>query len=287
MGSTTPSVETLIAAESGRRLVSSLGRHEVAAKVLTDTEGNEYLVLRAWVGSHPGPKATAGWSEPSCWQHIVLDDDLDIVAVGTGARERDSFEMIKRALRSKGITAGGGEGSRTKHYDPEFDQVGNETLKYWLAYWRDDSRSPDGDDRGPREWHVGKIESELRARGHLDEPDDAAALKARSTRPGGDDEALTPERKAVHKESKPPQRPRVKGLTSPVFDGVGTPDLRYWLKWWSAPERSPDGAEEKGRDPVAEQKKIKAEIHAREQKPNEYVDAMDRRLPGSGWSNQR
>ena len=106
--------------------------------------------------------------------------------------------MIKRALRSKGITVGGGEGSRTKHYDPEFEQVGNETLKYWLAYWRDDSRSPDGDDRGPREWHIGKIEAELRARGRLDEPGDAAALKARPTRPGGDDEAVTPERQVVH-----------------------------------------------------------------------------------------
>jgi hypothetical protein len=237
MGSTTPSVETLKAVESGRRLVSSLGRHEVAAKVFTDTEGNEYLVLRAWVGSHPGPQATAGWAEPSRWQHIVLNDDLDIVAVGTGARERDSFEMIKRALRTKGITAGGGEASTAKH---------------------------------------------------LDEPDRAAAPKERLTRHEEDVEVATAEREVVARQAaKTPHRPHVKGLTSSVFDGVGTPDLRHWLKWWSAPERSPHGAEEDGRDPVAEQKKIRAEITAREQKPNAYIDAMDRRLPGSGWSNSR
>jgi hypothetical protein len=54
-------------------------------------------------------------------------------------------------------------------------------------------------------------------------------------------------------------------LTSPEFDHVGTPDLRYWLKWWSAPGRSPHGANEAGRDPVLEQNKLKREINAREQ----------------------
>jgi hypothetical protein len=54
--------------------------------------------------------------------------------------ERDSFEQIKRALRSKGITAGGGEGSRTKFYDPQFENVGNETLRAWLGYWKNASR---------------------------------------------------------------------------------------------------------------------------------------------------
>lgn len=100
-----PSFETLKAAESGRRLVSQSGRHEVAAKVLTDADGDEYLVLRLWIGSHPGPSATAGWSEPSAWQHIVVDDDLNVVATGWGKRERDSFAMTERALATKGITA--------------------------------------------------------------------------------------------------------------------------------------------------------------------------------------
>jgi hypothetical protein len=72
-------------------------------------------------------------------------------------------------------------------------------------------------------------------------------------------------RQVVHRQaSKTPYRPRVKGLTSSEYDHVGTPDLRYWLKWWSAPERSPDGVEEAGRDPVDEQQKLKREIAARE-----------------------
>jgi hypothetical protein len=100
-----PTFETLKAADSGRRLVSQSGRHEVAAKVMTDDEGEAYLVLRAWVGSHPGPKSSAGWSEPSRWQHIVLDDGLDIVATGWGKRERDSFAMAQKALAAKGIVA--------------------------------------------------------------------------------------------------------------------------------------------------------------------------------------
>jgi len=170
MGSMTPSVETLKAADSGRRLVSAAGRHEVAAKILSDTDSREYLVLRAWVGSHAGPKATSeSWSEPSRWQHIVLDDELNIVAVGTGRRERDSFEMIKRALRSKGITAGGGEGSKTKHHDSRFEGVGNQTLNAWLHYWQDAARSQEeADETGvSRQWHLGKIEAELKARGQV------------------------------------------------------------------------------------------------------------------------
>jgi hypothetical protein len=57
-----------------------------------------------------------------------------------------------------------------------------------------------------------------------------------------------------------PHRPRVRGLTAPEFDNVGTPDLRFWLRWWSDPERDPSGDEEAGRDPLEEQRKIKVEI---------------------------
>lgn len=74
-------------------------------------------------------------------------------------------------------------------------------------------------------------------------------------------------RQNVHRQanSKTPYRPLIRGLTSPEFDHVGTPDIRYWLRWWAAPERSADGPDEKGRDPVAEQRKLRAEIEAREQ----------------------
>jgi hypothetical protein len=72
-------------------------------------------------------------------------------------------------------------------------------------------------------------------------------------------------RQVVHRQaSKTPHRPRVNGLTSPEFDGVGTPDLRYWLTWWSAPERSRGGVEEKGRDPKEEQQRLVKELAARE-----------------------
>lgn len=78
-------------------------------------------------------------------------------------------------------------------------------------------------------------------------------------------EAQDRPRQVVHRQaSRTPHRERVRGLTSSDFDHVGTPDLRYWLKWWSAPERAPEGVEEAGRDPRAEQEKIGREIEARE-----------------------
>ena len=57
--------------------------------------------------------------------------------------------------------------------------------------------------------------------------------------------------------------PNVKGLTSPAFDAVGAATLRYWLKWWCDPARSPRGKEEAGRDPIVEAKKVWRELDAR------------------------
>ena len=72
-------------------------------------------------------------------------------------------------------------------------------------------------------------------------------------------------RQAVHRQaSKTPHRPRVEGLTLAEYRHVGTSDLRHWLEWWSEPERSPEGREEKGRDPEEEKRKLRAEIEARE-----------------------
>jgi len=72
-------------------------------------------------------------------------------------------------------------------------------------------------------------------------------------------------RQTVHRQaSKTPHRPRVEGLTLAEYRHVGTSDLRYWLEWWSEPERSPEGREEKGRDPEEEKRKLRAEIEARE-----------------------
>lgn len=78
-------------------------------------------------------------------------------------------------------------------------------------------------------------------------------------------EAQERPRQVVHRQaSQTRRRPRVRGLTAAEFDHVGTPDLRYWLKWWSAPERTPEGVEEAGRDPRGEQQKLQREIKARE-----------------------
>jgi hypothetical protein len=57
---------------------------------------------------------------------------------------------------------------------------------------------------------------------------------------------------------------REHGLTDPEFNGVSSSTLRYWLWWWSRPERSPEGFEEKGRDPQAQAAAIMAELTERE-----------------------
>lgn len=67
-------------------------------------------------------------------------------------------------------------------------------------------------------------------------------------------------RQAVHRTLKLAQSP---GLTDPEFDGVDSSTLRYWLDWWNDPSRAADGAEEKGRNPVAQAARIRAELEAR------------------------
>jgi len=67
-------------------------------------------------------------------------------------------------------------------------------------------------------------------------------------------------RQAVHRTLK---HARSRGLSDPVFDGVTSSTLRYWLDWWSAPERTPDGAEEDGRDPATEADRVRVELEAR------------------------
>ena len=69
-----------------------------------------------------------------------------------------------------------------------------------------------------------------------------------------------------------PPRPRgtpsknVRGLTGPEFDGVGTPDLRVWLRYWRDEEKSEGEAHTRGltrRDEVARlEKEIDARYHA-------------------------
>ena len=84
-------------------------------------------------------------------------------------------------------------------------------------------------------------------------------------------------RQAVHRKLKSSNS---RGFTHPDFDGVDSSTLRYWLDWWSDPQRSPDGAEEKGRDPVAEAVRIQAELEAR-------YDAGVLRKPPSGRKTMR
>ena len=65
------------------------------------------------------------------------------------------------------------------------------------------------------------------------------------------------------REEEDALRPRVPGLTAPDFVGVATPELQVWLRFWSAPERWPEGPAEAARDPKWEQERIRAELRAR------------------------
>ena len=56
----------------------------------------------------------------------------------------------------------------------------------------------------------------------------------------------------------------VAGATDPDFEGVPMSTLRFWERWWSAPERTRHGPEEAGRDPQVEADKVRREIDARE-----------------------
>jgi hypothetical protein len=67
-------------------------------------------------------------------------------------------------------------------------------------------------------------------------------------------------RQAVHRTLRDS---RTAGLTDPVFGGISSSTLRYWLDWWSDASRSADGAEEAGRDPAAEAARVRAELEAR------------------------
>ena len=67
-------------------------------------------------------------------------------------------------------------------------------------------------------------------------------------------------RQAVHRTLKSARTP---GLTDPLFEGVSSSTLRFWLEWWSAPERSSAGVEEAGRDPAVEAARVRTELNAR------------------------
>jgi len=67
-------------------------------------------------------------------------------------------------------------------------------------------------------------------------------------------------RQAVHRTLR---ESRTSGLTDPVFGGVSSSTLRYWLDWWSDPSRTAGGVEEDGRDPATEAARVRAELDAR------------------------
>ena len=75
-------------------------------------------------------------------------------------------------------------------------------------------------------------------------------------------DALGTDKQNIHQKLRSTRGAR--GLTGPEFDGVISRTLRFWLWWWSQPERNPSGAEEKGRDPIAEAAKVRAELEARQ-----------------------
>jgi hypothetical protein len=73
-------------------------------------------------------------------------------------------------------------------------------------------------------------------------------------------------RQAVQRQARQAQRPRVFGLTAPDFVGVATPELQFWFRWWSAGGWTPESPGEPPRDPERVQKRIRAELTAREQR---------------------
>jgi hypothetical protein len=79
-------------------------------------------------------------------------------------------------------------------------------------------------------------------------------------------------RQAVQRQARQAQRPRVFGLTAPDFVGVATPELQFWLSWWSAGGWTPESPGEAPRDPERVQERIRAELTAREQRAVEGRD---------------
>lgn len=73
-------------------------------------------------------------------------------------------------------------------------------------------------------------------------------------------EALERPRQAVHRSVA---ATKSEGLAYPEYDGVSSSTLRYWLRWWSDPVRTPEGFEEAGRDPARERRKLRKELEAR------------------------
>ena len=71
-------------------------------------------------------------------------------------------------------------------------------------------------------------------------------------------------RQAVQRQARQrPQRPRVPGLTALDFVGVATPELQVWLRFWSAPERRPEGPEGPPATRSGSRRRIRAELRAR------------------------
>lgn len=97
------SFETLKASPGGRILKTAQGRHEVKCTMIKLADGRELLSIRSWIGSPAKPGSTGGYSEPSLWSHLVIDDQMNLVASGAGPRERDSYAMIAKQLAAKGL----------------------------------------------------------------------------------------------------------------------------------------------------------------------------------------
>jgi hypothetical protein len=75
-------------------------------------------------------------------------------------------------------------------------------------------------------------------------------------------DALGTDKQNIHQKLRTTSNTR--GFTNSEFDGVTSSTLRYWLWWWSRPERSATGADEKGREPADQVAMIRAELEARQ-----------------------
>ena len=55
----------------------------------------------------------------------------------------------------------------------------------------------------------------------------------------------------------------MRGFTDPEYDGVGTPDLRAWLRYWCDERKSSEQARMLGLSRQEEIERLQAEINAR------------------------
>ena len=100
--------------------------------------------LRDWLGDMEIRCIEAAHTSGSSFQQIAE----------VQGRPRQAVHRTLREARTSGLT------------DPAFDRVSSSTLRYWLDWWSDPSRSPDGEEEEGRDpaTEAARVRAELDAR---------------------------------------------------------------------------------------------------------------------------